>query len=1083
MPMSRDDVLALLDSEEPDYRAAALAVGGEAFDALSAMVEEADVSVASRAASLAATVAASSPVDPQTVAVLASAAGHADPSVRAAAALGASRIGAAARSVTTSCLADADAGVRLIAFRGLSVPLDPVVAAAVTVVAAADPQPMVRQKAAALAARNPDPSLANELLGVVLDYAQARLAELRDAALFDVPSFALATGRVGFIDVGGALAAQLAAARSALDLTPPRMAAADFAGAAVELGHALGAIRDATLTIGGGASLPALLASSINWAAAVPGGFAKQLGLPAVAPNLTIVGNALVYTLAAPGRTLLPAPLTLGFDRAELRAQLQLDGGSPPLSVALALTGIEAGVGGGPIASLIGGAGGSVHADVSFGVDTVRGLTLGGGAGARVVLPARPKVGPLDLREISLELPVGLANTIDIGSTITADIGGIITATVDGAGLHVRIDPAAVSGGDSPLSVSLKPPTGIGLVLDAAIVRGGGFLGLRPSGAYGGALQLRLGPVEVKAVGLLDLSPNFALVVVMSVEFLPPIDLTFGFTLNAVGGVIGIEHRLDTDALRSGISSGALDHIMFPADPVAAAPAILTTLEQIFPIEQGSIVIGPMVELGWGRPVSFLTAQLGVILSLPDPKIVIIGRVRIALPAPQLPIVDLRATIYGEITPDHLLILVSLNGSRIACFTVGGDIGLLLRWGGSPEVAISAGGFHPHYDPPRELVGMRRLSMDLSPPAILVMRAESYFAITSNSVQLGARIEMAADLGIVEINGHLEFDALIVFAPHFAFEIVLGAGLTVRVFGATLLGIHIELHLSGPAPWRAEGHAEVEMFWITVSIDVGPFTWGDADNPPPAPADPRQLARDALHHNPGAWQALVPPDADRVVRLALARPSDVEVTVHPMGLFDVRQHAIPLETVIVRVGANPVPEGQRRVHFGVPLVNGAPAGALSEVTDLFSAGTYLDLSEDQKLSRPSFEPMPAGARIRPPGDAASFTAAREADLRYETFVCDDSGTAGVHGKAFLDVLFASSPFTTLAAGSAGRSDLRARTRYATAPDPIVLAHPGEVEVVSKVTVTAAVGVASATYTRAAEQPLAADTQLARLGVA
>ncbi len=103
---------------------------------------------------------------------------------------------------------------------------------------------------------------------------------------------------------------------------------------------------------------------------------------------------------------------------------------------------------------------------------------------------------------------------------------------------------------------------------------GGGFLEQR-SGGYGGALQLRLGPVEVKAVGLLTLEPSFALVVVMSIEFFPPIDLTFGFTLNAVGGVIGIEHRLDTDALRAGLSTGALDHILFPADPVAAAPAIL----------------------------------------------------------------------------------------------------------------------------------------------------------------------------------------------------------------------------------------------------------------------------------------------------------------------------------------------------------------------------------------------------------------------------------------------------------------------------------------------------------------------------
>ena len=128
------------------------------------------------------------------------------------------------------------------------------------------------------------------------------------------------------------------------------------------------------------------------------------------------------------------------------------------------------------------------------------------------------------------------------------------------------------------------------------------------------------------------------------------------------------------------------------------------------------------------------------------------------------------------------------------------------------------------------------------------------------------------------------------------------------------------------------------MLWWTVPIDVGPLTWGDADNPPPAPADPRALVHAALHRNPGAWQALMPPDADQVVRLLPATPSDTDVTVHPMGLFDVRQHAVPLETVLTRVGANPVPEGQQRVHLGVPVVNATPAGALSEVTDLFSAG-------------------------------------------------------------------------------------------------------------------------------------------------
>ena len=1013
----------------------------------------------------------------QALAALTLAADHPDAGVRAAAALGAGRAGKDGHNVLQKGLHDADPGVRLIALRGAVPPLESVLAASVNLAAAGDVAPAVQDLAQAIAARIPDASLANELIASVLDYLQARLAELRGLALGNVASFAVAAEVPGFADPGGLVAVRLTAARVALDLVAPRMAASDFIGAARQLGIALGEIAAAAASARG-LSFVDLLSRRIAWSAAVPAGLAKQLGLPTTPPNLKFEGNTLVHEIDAPGRQLMAAPLLLGFDRLVLTTQLSLIGADPALSVSLALTNIEAGVGGGPIASLLGSLG-SAQADVILGVDTTRGLTMGGGA--RVVLPARPKLGQLDLREITLEAPPGVRGAIDLGTTIKANIGGVIQATVAGSGLRIGIDPAAATRGANPLSVALKPPTGIGLLLDAGLVQGGGFLGER-SGGYGGALQLRLGPVELQAVGLLTLEPSFALVVVMSISFTPPIDLTFGFTLNAVGGVLGIEHRLDGDALSAGLTSGALDNIMFPADPVAAAPTILDTLEAVFPVDHGSIVIGPMVEVGWGRPVSFLTAQVGVILSLPDPLIVIIGRVRIALPAPQLPIVDLRATVYGEIAPDHLLIKVSLNGSRIACFSVNGDMALLVRWSGETEIAITAGGFHPRFNPPKGLGGLRRLSMDLSPPAELTLRSEAYFAITTNSVQLGSRTEMGADLGIADISGHFAFDALVLFSPHFSFELDANAGLTVHVFGVTLLAVQLQLRLSGPAPWYARGSAEVEVLWASANVDVGPFTWGDADNPPPALADARQLVRDALHHNPAAWQALVPADADRAVRIKPAAPSDVQVTIHPLGLFEVRQHVVPLETVVTRVGANPVLAGQRRINFGVPLVNNAQAGALSPVTDLFAPGAYIDLTEDQKLSRSSFEPMMAGARMRPSGESAPFKGSREADLRYETFVCDDDDLVGARSRGVRDVLVVSMPYVSLRAGAAGRSDLRSRSRYAAPSEPIVLAHTGEVDVVSKATLVAQAGASFATYTHAAESQLAAGMQITRIGI-
>lgn len=927
-------------------------------------------------------------------------------------------------------------------------------------------------------------SLGSEIVSVALGYARARLEELRGGALADVEAFAGSLGIAGFVDAGGEVADHLSAAKDALSQAETDLGNGSVIGAAGQLGTAVSRLDQAARKVAGVAPaatspLLGLLGDAIDWASVAPKGLAAQLGLPATVPGLALADGALSYSLAAPSQTLSPAPaLKLEYDKTTLTAKLRVDGQVPLFSLLVAFDQLEAGIGADPLSSLLGGAAGSAVADVGIGVDSTRGLTLSGSASPRIVLPARTGVGPFDLRELALELPAG-EPAIALGGTFTVELGPI-KATVDGAGIKAVINEGAIEAGANPLSVAPKPPTGIGLSLDAGIIRGGGFLGVRPGG-YGGALQLRLGPVDVKAVGLLTLDPDFALVVVMSVEFNPAIDLSFGFTLNAVGGVIGIEHRLDTDALRAKLSDGALDHLMFPDDPVGAAPAILDTLATIFPVQQGSIVIGPMVEIGWGRPISFLLAQVGVLISLPDPKIVIIGRVRIALPAPELPIVDLRASVYGEITPDYLLVLVSLRGSRIAGFSVGGDIGMLIKWGGGAEFAISAGGFHPRYTPPKQLAGMQRLNIDLSPPAILELRAVAYFAVTSNSVQLGARVELGADLGVASISGYLSFDALIVFAPKFLFMIDLGIGLTVRAFGVTLCGVDIQLHLEGPGPWRAEGTAEVEILWWDVEIDVGPFTWGEDDNPPPPPAEPRELVWLALHHNPGSWQALMPPNADQTVRLRAAEPSDTEVTVHPLGLFEVRQHAVPLETVVVRVGPNPVPEGQRRVHLGPPTANGAATGPLNTISDQFAPGGFLDLTDDEKLSRPGFEAMPSGVRSRPAGESVPHTESRQAVLTYETFV-GDPAPAIWRIRSRVDArntFVAATAALGLQAGAAGRSELRARTRYATEPDPIVLADSGESVVRSTATLAATGSFVS--YTAAAET-ISVGQQITRLGV-
>ena len=185
-----------------------------------------------------------------------------------------------------------------------------------------------------------------------------------------------------------------------------------------------------------------------------------------------------------------------------------------------------------------------------------------------------------------------------------------------------------------------------------------------------------------------------------------------------------------------------------------------------------------------------------------------------------------------------------------------------------------------------------------------------------------------------------------------------------------------------------------------------------------------------------------------------------------MGLFDVRQHAVPLETVIVRVGAEP---GARRASGGSTsacrLADGTPAGALSEVTDLFSAGNFLDLTDDQKLSRPSFEPMPAGARIRPPGEtvAARRSPPGRAALRDVRLRRRRACAACAAARRWTTFCRALGGDRRSPPARRGAAELRARARYATEPDPIVLADPGEV-VRSPRSTLAAARAAVRTYT-------------------
>jgi hypothetical protein len=136
---------------------------------------------------------------------------------------------------------------------------------------------------------------------------------------------------------------------------------------------------------------------------------------------------------------------------------------------------------------------------------------------------------------------------------LSADLDGSLgplALVINRAGFSANLSfPAGRDGNLGPLDVnfSFKPPNGVGLSIDAGIVTGGGYLSFDPDrGQYSGALQLVLADfLTVTAIGIIetkmpDGSPGFSLLIIITADFGSGIQLGFGFTLLAVGGLLGL---------------------------------------------------------------------------------------------------------------------------------------------------------------------------------------------------------------------------------------------------------------------------------------------------------------------------------------------------------------------------------------------------------------------------------------------------------------------------------------------------------------------------------------------------------------
>ncbi len=639
------------------------------------------------------------------------------------------------------------------------------------------------------------------------------------------------------------------------------------------------------------------------------------------------------------------------------------------------------------------------------------GIVFDGGAGLELVVPTHLNLGPIEIRTLGFRL--GFTNQVPLQLELTAAIAatlGPISMTLDGIGATVAFTfPPQRNGALGPLDldIAFRPPTGLGALVHAGPISGGGFLTFDPENRrYAGMLQLEAAGIAINAIGLLDTrlpggASGYSFLILASAAF-PPIQLGYGFTLNGVGGLAGIHRTVITDALRQGLLAGSLDQILFPLDPVRNAPQIISDLRAVFPPATNRYVFGPILKLGWGVP-SLISANLGVILDLPDPfRMVILGQAKVTIPAPELAIVSLNLDILGIIDFEERLLAIdaTLYDSYVATFSVYGDVAMRLFWGEPPIFALAIGGLHPQFRPPPGFPTLRRAIIEIGTGENPRLTCQSYFAVTSNSVQTGSRIELYAAAGDFNIHGWLGYDALVNLRP-LAFLVDIDGGVELRHGTRVMAGIHVDAHLSGPSPWRAWGEACLSLLFFDICVPFS-ITVGSAQDQPTPSLDPMPLLKAALE-DPRNWQSGLPHAAFRAVSFSI--PSGSRLTlIDPVGSLTVQQKVLPLNRKLEKFGEAALLGPDRYDVSGV--TSGTNDVAFSAVCDYFAAGQFQRLSDAEKLSRDSYELMDAGLTIS--ANAVTNGATRAVPIDFETIIMD--APDGFHA-----------PFTTFVARHVGRS--------------------------------------------------------------
>jgi hypothetical protein len=816
----------------------------------------------------------------------------------------------------------------------------------------------------------------------------------------------------------------------------------------VPISDAWGLQYTSDLKIGGGIVVrlrPPLAISAEPEAATISGAVSVTVDRNPTAPAMTLLdGNPLIQMTAA--NVGGGAQLTIG---ASSNGPVDID---PGVFVKLSKLAITLGSKDADnfLASLLAGANvkGSFDLEASFSLQG--GLVITAAGGLQIAIPMHQNLGIATFNTLYIVLTINQDGSfsIETSAAITGTIGPL-TAAVDRMGAMAKISFADQGKTDKALgpvdlSMDFKPPSGVGLAVDAAVIKGGGYLSFDPDkGEYTGALELTFSDfLSLKAIGIVDTklpdgTPGFSLLVIITAEFGTPIQLGFGFTLIGVGGLLGLNRTMKLDELAEGVRTGSVESVMFPQNVIANAPKIISDLNTFLPPQPDTFLIGPMAKLGWGSP-ALITATVGLIIEIPPGDVALLGVLKCVLPDQDNQLLVLQVKFIGalEVDKSRLWFFASLYGSRVLFITLSGEMGLLIAWGDQADFVLSVGGFHPAFTPPPTPFPVpQRVALSIIDESYARIKVEAYFAVTSNTVQFGAAADLFLGVDAFSIEGNLSFDALFQFSP-FYFIIALAASVSVKVFGAGVFSVGIKGQLEGTSPWHIEGEGSITLLFFDLDVPFS-LTWGDTADTVLDDVAALPIIQAELEKRDN-WVALNPTGTRLSVSLRTIDAGD-DIVLHPLGELRVSQRAVPLELTITKVGNQKVSDVDR-VSIIVTSDGLVTKAAASEP---FATGQFQDLDAATRLSAPSYEQQVSGADIGIADPDLRSSHAVKRTVRHEVTIIDSNYKQHVRRFVNLGLAWFSK---LLSSNATARSSLSTVVRSATAPfsDSVKASAPGYV---------------------------------------